>query len=68
MGRAYNVSMPTPRPRAAKSVENYIDPAFPRIAPPRLFIDEDGKERLRIDGRKFGGRRGSWHARRNRRP
>jgi hypothetical protein len=25
---------------------------------PRLFIDEDGKERLRIDGKAFGGRKG----------
>jgi hypothetical protein len=24
---------------------------------PRLFIDEDGKERLRIDGKAFGGER-----------
>ena len=24
----------------------------------RLFIDEDGKERLRIDGKTFGGRKG----------
>jgi len=37
--------------------ENYIDPAF-RDRAPRLFIDEDGKERLRIDGKAFGGRRG----------
>ena len=36
---------------------NYIDPAF-RDRAPRLFIDEDGKQRLRIDGKKFGGRRG----------
>lgn len=37
--------------------QNYIDPAF-RDRAPRLFIDEDGKERLRIDGKAFGGRRG----------
>ena len=37
--------------------ENYIDPAF-RERAPRLFIDEDGKERLRIDGKAFGGRKG----------
>ena len=35
----------------------YIDPSF-RDRAPRLFIDDDGKERLRIDGRTFGGRRG----------
>ena len=34
---------------------------------PRLFIDEDGKERLRIDGKAFGGRKGLG-ARRGRRP
>ena len=33
---------------------NYIDPAF-RDRAPRLFIDEDGKQRLRIDGKKFVG-------------
>ena len=37
--------------------ENYIDPAF-RDRAPRLFIDDDGKERLRIDGKAFGGRKG----------
>ena len=37
--------------------ENYIEPAF-RDRAPRLFIDQDGKERLRIDGKAFGGRRG----------
>jgi uncharacterized protein len=37
--------------------ENYIDPAF-RERAPRLFIDEDGEERLRIDGKAFGGRKG----------
>jgi uncharacterized protein len=37
--------------------ENYIDPPF-RERAPRLFIDEDGKERLRIDGKAFGGRKG----------
>ena len=44
--------------------ENYIDPAF-RDRAPRLFIDDDGKERLRIDGKAFGGRKGGFdpHAR-----
>ena len=37
--------------------ENYIDPAF-RDRAPRLFIDDDGKERLRIDGKAVGGRKG----------
>jgi uncharacterized protein len=37
--------------------ENYIDPAF-RDRAPRRFIDEDGKERLRIDGKAFGGKKG----------
>src|SRR5207245_9548474 len=37
--------------------ENYISPAF-RERAPRRFIDTDGKERLRIDGKAFGGRRG----------
>src|SRR5215469_8613072 len=37
--------------------ENYIEPAF-RDRAPRLFIDTDGKERLRIDGKAFGGRKG----------
>ena len=37
--------------------ENYIDPMF-RDRAPRRFIDEDGKERLRIDGKAFGGKKG----------
>src|SRR5260370_4963901 len=37
--------------------DNYIDPAF-RDRAPRRFIDEDGKERLRIDGKAFGGKKG----------
>ena len=37
--------------------EKYIEPAF-RDRAPRLFIDTDGKERLRIDGNAFGGRKG----------
>jgi len=44
--------------------QNYIDPAF-RDRAPRLFIDEDGKERLRIDGKAFGGRRGLAHSARS---
>ena len=58
MGRAYNVIDSDGHVLEPLNLwENYIDPAF-RDRAPRLFIDEDGKERLRIDGMTFGGRRG----------
>src|SRR5262249_39912046 len=58
MGRAYNVIDSDGHILEPLDLwENYIDPAF-RDRAPRLFIDEDGKERLRIDGKAFGGRRG----------
>src|SRR6266851_7792916 len=58
MGRAYNVIDADGHVLEPLNLwENYIDPAF-RDRAPRLFIDADGKERLRIDGRTFGGRRG----------
>src|SRR5260370_40664435 len=37
--------------------DHYIDPAF-RDRRPQRFIDTDGKDRLRIDGKAFGGRKG----------
>src|SRR6266850_2152049 len=58
MGRAYNVIDADGHVLEPLDLwEKYIDPAF-RDRAPRLFIDDDGKERLRIDGRTFGGRRG----------
>jgi predicted TIM-barrel fold metal-dependent hydrolase len=58
MGRVYNVIDSDGHILEPLNLwENYIDPGF-RDRAPRLFIDEDGKERLRIDGRTFGGRRG----------
>jgi uncharacterized protein len=58
MGRAYNVIDSDGHILEPLNLwETYIDPPF-RDRAPRLFIDEDGKERLRIDGKAFGGRRG----------
>jgi len=58
MGRAYHVIDADVHGLEPLDLwEDYIDPAFHDRAP-RLFIDEDGKERLRIDGRTFGGRKG----------
>ena len=58
MGRVYNVIDSDGHILEPLNLwENYIDRAF-RDRAPRLFIDEDGKERLRIDGRAFGGRKG----------
>jgi len=58
MGSAYNVIDSDGHVLEPLNLwENYIDRAF-RDRAPRLFIDEDGKQRLRIDGKKFGGRRG----------
>jgi uncharacterized protein len=37
--------------------DHYIDPAF-RDRRPQRFIDTDGKDRLRIDGKAFGGKKG----------
>src|SRR5260370_41116938 len=36
---------------------HYIDPAF-RDRRPERFIDSDGKDRLKIDGMAFGGKKG----------
>src|SRR5438270_237231 len=58
MGRAYNVIDADGHVLEPLDLwGKYIDPGF-RDRAPRLFIDADGKERLRIDGRTFGGRRG----------
>src|SRR5215831_14252148 len=58
MGRAYNVIDSDGHVLEPLDLwENYIDPEF-RDRAPRRFIDTDGKERLRIDGKAFGGRRG----------
>jgi len=58
MGRAYNVIDSDGHVLEPLNLwENYIEPDF-RDRAPRLFIDDDGKERLRIDGKAFGGRRG----------
>src|SRR5260370_15792058 len=37
--------------------DHYIDPAF-RDRRPQRFIDTDGKDRLKIDGKAFGGKKG----------
>jgi predicted TIM-barrel fold metal-dependent hydrolase len=37
--------------------DHYIDPAF-RDRRPQRFIDSDGKDRLKIDGMAFGGKKG----------
>jgi predicted TIM-barrel fold metal-dependent hydrolase len=37
--------------------QTYIDPAF-RDRAPRLFVDADGKERLRVEGRVLGSPKG----------
>src|ERR1700694_3272226 len=37
--------------------DHYIDPAF-RDRRPQRFIDTDGKDRLKIDGKPFGGKKG----------
>src|SRR5260221_13993721 len=37
--------------------DHYIDPAF-RARRPQRFIDSDGKDRLKIDGMAFGGKKG----------
>ncbi len=37
--------------------EHYIDPTF-RDRRPQRFTDTDGKERLKIDGKAFGGKKG----------
>ena len=37
--------------------DHYIDPAF-RDRRPQRFIDSDGKDRLKIDGKAFGGKKG----------
>jgi predicted TIM-barrel fold metal-dependent hydrolase len=58
MGRAYNVIDSDGHVLEPLNLwEKYIDRAF-RDRAPRLFIDEDGKQRLRIDGKAFGGRKG----------
>jgi len=37
--------------------DHYIDPAF-RDRRPQRFVDSDGKDRLKIDGKAFGGKKG----------
>ena len=37
--------------------QEYIDPAY-RDRAPQLFVDTDGQERLRIEGRVLGGPKG----------
>src|SRR5687767_3124890 len=37
--------------------EKYMDPAF-RDRAPRLFVDTDGKERLRVEGKVLGSAKG----------
>src|ERR1700716_710276 len=37
--------------------DHYIDPAF-RDRRPQRFVDSDGKDRLKIDGMAFGGKKG----------
>ena len=37
--------------------DHYIDPKFWDRRPQR-FIDHDGKDRLKIDGKAFGGKKG----------
>jgi len=68
MGSAYNVIDSDGHVLEPLNLwENYIDRAF-RDRAPRLFIDEDGKQRLRIDGKKIWRPQGTWHTRRDRRP
>jgi len=37
--------------------DRYMDPAF-REQGPRMFVDADGKERLRLEGKVFGSPKG----------
>jgi uncharacterized protein len=37
--------------------DHYIDPAY-RDRRPQRFIDHDGKDRIKIDGKAFGGKKG----------
>ena len=37
--------------------QDYMDPAF-RDRAPQLFVDADGQERLRIEGKVLGGPKG----------
>src|SRR5262249_52309143 len=58
MGRAYNVIDADGHILEPVDLwDHYIEPAF-RVRAPRMFVDTDGKERLKIDGTIIGGPRG----------
>ena len=58
MGRSYNVIDSDGHVLEPPNFwDEYIDPAY-RDRVPELFTDTDGKERLRIEGRVYGGPKG----------
>lgn len=58
MGRTYNVIDADGHILEPPDIwDNYIDPAYCDRAP-RLFVDTDGKERLRVEDNIIGGARG----------
>jgi hypothetical protein len=58
MGRTYNVIDADGHILEPPDIwDNYIDPAYCDRAP-RLFVDTDGKERLRVEDKIIGGARG----------
>jgi predicted TIM-barrel fold metal-dependent hydrolase len=58
MGRTYNVIDADGHILEPLDIwDNYMDPAY-RDRAPRLFVDTDGKERLRVESKIIGGPRG----------
>src|SRR4030081_2466169 len=58
MARAYNVIDADGHVLEPVNLwDDYIDPAF-RDRRPQRFVDSDGKDRLKIDGMAFGGKKG----------
>ena len=58
MGRTYNVIDADGHVLEPLDLwEKYIDPAY-RERAPRLFVDGDGKERLRVEGKVLGSPKG----------
>ena len=67
MGRSYNVIDSDGHVLEPPNFwDDYIDPAY-RDRVPELFTDTDGKERLRIEGRVYGGTQRDRLCRRDRR-
>jgi predicted TIM-barrel fold metal-dependent hydrolase len=58
MGRTYNVIDADGHVLEPVDIwDNYMEPAY-RDRAPRLFVDTDGKERLRVEGKVLGGPKG----------